>query len=118
MSNSLKQINSADHAMRSHLQGTTKNTSQDRGKTSYDPTKPMGADPMSKVSYRQKGKRYTGQLVKGASSAAFFKKSMASVPSAKFDTVVYYNQESAGKKGFGSNSERFGTGHEMHRKVE
>ena len=44
-------------------------------------------------------------MIKGTTSAPFIKKSIGSVP-AKYETVVYMNQESK-KKGFGSNSERF-----------
>ena len=46
----------------------------------------------------------SGSVVKGTTSAAFMKRSMGSVP-AKFETVVYMNEQK--KKGFGSNSERF-----------
>ena len=49
-------------------------------------------DPYSKTSYRQKGKRASGSLIKGTASAAFMKKSMGSVPT-KFKTLVYMQNE-------------------------
>ena len=45
----------------------------------------------------------SGSVVKGSTSAAFMRKSVASVPT-KFESVVYLGDK---KKGFGSNSERF-----------
>lgn len=62
-------------------------------------------DPYSKVSYRQKGKKVDGSLIKGTTTAAFIKKTTGSVPS-KYETIVYMHAD-AKKKGFGSNSERF-----------
>ena len=63
------------------------------------------ADPYEKASYRQKGKKANGSLIKGATSSAFIKKGVGAVPS-KYETIVYLHADSR-KKGFGSNSERF-----------
>ncbi len=55
---------------------------------------------------RQKGGNSNGCVVKGAPSAAFIKKGMGSMPT-KYETIVYMNQDTKSKKGFGSNAERF-----------
>jgi hypothetical protein len=56
-------------------------------------------------SYRQKGSEMRGSLYKGATANAFTKKTIGSIPS-KFETVLY-PQNSAMRKGFGSNCYRF-----------
>ncbi len=62
-----------------------------------------GADPSK--SYRQKGGKVEGEVVKGTPASAFIKKSVGSVPS-KYETIVYMHKSSK-QLGFGSNAERF-----------